>query len=66
MVILLQGAGDCFCGSFAFLLTNYPDLGYSEAAKKSAKVAALSVSRNGCQSSYPSIDEVQKEGILDS
>lgn len=61
IVLSLQGAGDCFCGAFAYFLVNHPELSYAESAKKASKIAAISVTRNGCQSSYPSMEEA---GIL--
>ncbi|CAD5234426.1 unnamed protein product [Bursaphelenchus xylophilus] len=58
------GAGDCFCGSLAYLLTNRPELGIVEAAKKAVHIAAISVSRPGPQASYPSLEELKDLNIL--
>ncbi|CAD5229368.1 unnamed protein product [Bursaphelenchus okinawaensis] len=58
------GAGDCFCGSLAFLLATQPELGAVEAARKAVKIAAISVSRAGPQASYPTLEELKQLGIL--
>ncbi|KAI6237559.1 Ribokinase [Aphelenchoides besseyi] len=58
------GAGDCFCGSLVHLLVNFPEIKTLEAVRKASRIAALSVQKCGCQSSYPTIEEVKKKGIL--
>ncbi|KAI6213058.1 Ribokinase [Aphelenchoides besseyi] len=59
-----KGAGDCFCGSLVHLLVNFPEIKTLEAVRKASRIAALSVQKCGCQSSYPTIEEVKKKGIL--
>ncbi|KAI6185447.1 Ribokinase [Aphelenchoides besseyi] len=59
-----KGAGDCFCGSLVHLLVNCPELKTLEAVRKASQIAALSVQKCGCQSSYPTIEEAKKKGIL--
>lgn len=58
------GAGDCFCGSLAYFLTNRPDLSPVEAAKKAVEIAAISVTRAGPQASYPTLEELKKLNFL--
>jgi ribokinase len=50
------GAGDCFIGSFSFKLASGIDA--KNAAEFACRVAALSVTRKGAQSSYPSAAEI--------
>jgi ribokinase len=50
------GAGDCFIGSFSFKLASGIDA--KNAAEFACRVAALSVTRKGAQSSYPSSAEI--------
>ncbi|KAI6222868.1 Ribokinase [Aphelenchoides fujianensis] len=63
-VVDTTGAGDCFCGALAFLLVNFPDMSGLDAVKKAAEIAALSVTKRGCQPSYPTADEAKQKGIL--
>jgi ribokinase len=58
------GAGDCFCGSLAYFLTEHPELTPVEAARKAVQIAAISVSRHGVQASYPTLDELKQLGIV--
>jgi len=58
------GAGDCFCGSLVYFLTEHPELTPLQAAQKAVQIAAISVSRHGVQASYPSVDELKAAGIL--
>ncbi|KAI6173883.1 Ribokinase [Aphelenchoides besseyi] len=58
------GAGDCFCGSLAYFLTEHPELTAVQAAEKAVKIAAIAVSRHGVSASYPSVDELKKLEIL--
>lgn len=64
LVNFVQGAGDSFTGAFCHLLVNQFEMNYSEILEKAVQIAAVSVGRHGCQPSYPSIDEIQKLGIL--
>ena len=50
------GAGDCFIGSFSFSLGSGSDA--KSAAEFACRIAALSVTRKGAQSSYPSAAEI--------
>jgi len=60
------GAGDSFLGSLAHFLVQLPNQSYQqyshqewvESIKKASKVAAISVTRYGTQTSYPSLKEV--------
>ncbi|XGW10478.1 hypothetical protein V3C99_012176 [Haemonchus contortus] len=54
------GAGDCFCGSLAYFLIG-GNLSMSDAIKKAAEIAALSVQRKGTQSSYWTRKEIEHE-----
>ena len=51
------GAGDAFVGTFAFGLAS--GKGAAEAVELGIKVASLSVTRKGAQSSYPSQTEIE-------
>jgi ribokinase len=55
------GAGDAFVGSLAFLVARGTPL--VEAAARACRVAALSVQRQGTQTSFPSADELPR-GVL--
>ncbi|KAF8362418.1 hypothetical protein PRIPAC_89341 [Pristionchus pacificus] len=50
------GAGDCFCGSFVALLA--AGIPLKEAAARSVKIASISVTKIGTQSSYSSRAEL--------
>ena len=50
------GAGDCFIGSFSFSLGSGSDA--KSSAEFACRIAALSVTRKGAQSSYPSAAEI--------
>lgn len=50
------GAGDCFIGSFAYALGC--GLQPSEAAQFACRIASVSVTRKGAQSSYPNAAEI--------
>ena len=50
------GAGDAFVGSFAYALASGKDA--LEAMKFGIKIASLSVTRKGAQSSYPHQAEI--------
>lgn len=50
------GAGDCFIGSFSFSLGSGSDA--KSAAEFACRIAAISVTRKGAQSSYPSAAEI--------
>jgi ribokinase len=52
------GAGDCFIGSFAYALGC--GLEPEAAAKFACRVASMSVTRKGAQSSYPNSAEISK------
>ncbi|VDO60212.1 unnamed protein product, partial [Haemonchus placei] len=54
------GAGDCFCGSLAYFLIG-GRFSMSDAIKKAAEIAALSVQRKGTQSSYWTRKEIEHE-----
>jgi len=58
------GAGDCFCGSLVYFLTEHPELTILEVAEKAAHVAAISVSRHGVQESYPTVEELKQIGVI--
>jgi len=58
------GAGDCFCGSLVYFLTEHPELTPLEAAQKAVHIAAISVSRHGVQASYPSVEELKELGVV--
>lgn len=58
------GAGDCFCGSLVYFLTQHPKLTPLEAAQKAVQIAAIAVSRAGVQASYPSLEELKQLGIV--
>ncbi|MGI9144830.1 MAG: ribokinase [Candidatus Planktophila sp.] len=50
------GAGDCFIGSFSYAIGSGSDA--KSAAEFACRVAAISVTRKGAQSSYPSAAEI--------
>uniref|UniRef100_A0A914W379 Carbohydrate kinase PfkB domain-containing protein n=1 Tax=Plectus sambesii TaxID=2011161 RepID=A0A914W379_9BILA len=52
------GAGDCFVGALAFLLVTQPHLDIKEQVRRAVSIAAISVQRNGTQTSYPLASEV--------
>lgn len=56
------GAGDCFCGAFAYYLNQ--NFNVKECVEKAAQVASLSVTKSGNQSSYPTKDELMKRGLI--
>jgi ribokinase len=58
------GAGDCFCGSLVYFLTEHPELTPAEAAQKAVQIASIAVSRHGVQASYPTREELKEQGIL--
>lgn len=60
--VCLKGAGDCFCGSFAYYYSR--GLPVVECAKRAAQVASLSTTRSGNQSSYPTREELKELGLL--
>jgi ribokinase len=51
------GAGDAFAGALAASLAEGADL--ADAARRAARVAAISVTRPGAQPSYPSVAELE-------
>jgi ribokinase len=55
-VVDTTGAGDAFVGSFAYAIASGKDP--IEAMKFGVKVASLSVTRKGAQSSYPDQTEI--------
>ncbi|KAI6190696.1 Ribokinase-like protein [Aphelenchoides bicaudatus] len=57
-VVDTTGAGDCFCGAFAYFYVS--GLGVNDCAKKAAQVASLSTTRPGNQSSYPTKEEAKE------
>lgn len=57
------GAGDSFCGSLAFLLVRDKGKSVAELSKIASKIASMSVQKHGTQSSYPTAEEVKKNGI---
>lgn len=57
-VVDTTGAGDCFIGSFAYALGC--GLEPKAAAKFACRVASISVTRKGAQSSYPNSAEISK------
>jgi ribokinase len=58
------GAGDCFCGALAYFFATNLEGDVLEMVRKSVQIAAISVQRQGTQTSYPSHDELIKLGIL--
>lgn len=58
------GAGDCFCGSLVYFLTQHPELSPLEAAQKAVQIASIAVSRHGVQASYPTREELKEKDIL--
>lgn len=48
-----QGAGDSFIGALAFYMAYYPTMTLEEMARRSNKVAAVSVQAMGTQASFP-------------
>lgn len=50
------GAGDCFIGSFSYSLASGSDA--KSAAEFACRIAAVSVTRKGAQSSYPTTAEI--------
>ena len=50
------GAGDCFIGSFSYALGSGSSP--QEAAQFACRIASISVTRKGAQSSYPSAAEI--------
>jgi len=50
------GAGDCFIGSFSYSLASGSDA--KSAAEFACRIAAISVTRKGAQSSYPTAAEI--------
>eukprot|EP00045_Choanoeca_perplexa_P001183 m.18328 g.18328 ORF g.18328 m.18328 type:complete len:311 (+) comp10786_c0_seq4:50-982(+) len=49
-----SGAGDCFIGAVAYYKANHPDLSWLQVLTLASEVAAISVTKSGTQSSYPS------------
>ncbi|XP_075257716.1 ribokinase-like [Convolutriloba macropyga] len=47
------GAGDAFCGSFAYFVCKLPQLSLMEKIKRSGAIASMSVQKNGTQLSFP-------------
>jgi len=52
------GAGDCFVGSLAFLLVHKPHLHIVEQVRRAVAIAAVSVQKNGTQTSYPLASDI--------
>lgn len=48
-----QGAGDSFCGAFAYFLVKRPELALEEQIRRAAVIASYSVQRKGTRDSYP-------------
>ncbi|CAP23752.1 Protein CBG02845 [Caenorhabditis briggsae] len=53
------GAGDCFCGTFA--AHHVAGVSMIDSIRSAAKIAALSVTRHGTQSSYWKLDEIKEK-----
>ncbi|KAI6237560.1 Ribokinase [Aphelenchoides besseyi] len=62
-VVDTTGAGDCFCGAFAYFYLR-TDGDFIKAAEKAVQVASLSVTQHGNQSSYPMADVLKDLSIL--
>ncbi|KAI6185446.1 Ribokinase [Aphelenchoides besseyi] len=62
-VVDTTGAGDCFCGAFAYFYLR-TDGDFIKAAEKAVQVASLSVTKLGNQSSYPMNDVLKELSIL--
>lgn len=58
-VVDTVGAGDCFVGSLAFFLAS--GLPVDQAIPRANRVAAISVTKKGTQSSYPHSYELPTE-----
>lgn len=56
--IFLQGAGDCFIGSLAFLMTCKQNLNTIQMLEKASQIAAISVQAKGTQTSYPCKEDI--------
>ncbi len=55
-VVDTTGAGDCFCGSLAYLLKmKFP---IEEAMKIASEASSIAVTRKGAQESYPMVEEI--------
>ncbi|GMT16188.1 hypothetical protein PFISCL1PPCAC_7485, partial [Pristionchus fissidentatus] len=54
------GAGDCFCGSLVAFLAS--GISLKESARRANKIASLSVTKKGTQSSYASRSELEEMG----
>lgn len=57
-VVDTVGAGDSYIGGLTYLLSKGKDI--FTAAKFAGKVASLTITKEGAQSSMPSLDEIQK------
>ncbi|MFH4976972.1 hypothetical protein AB6A40_003681 [Gnathostoma spinigerum] len=57
------GAGDSFCGAFAFYMVTRPDLSLAEQCRRAAEVATISVQHQGTQSSFPFAKDLPRELI---
>lgn len=55
-VVDTTGAGDCFCGSLVWRLSQGDEL--PDAIPVANRIAALSVQKHGAQTSYPRFDEI--------
>ena len=57
-IIDTTGAGDCFCGSFAFALSQKREL--KDSVQFACQTAAISTTRSGAANSMPSMKEVKE------
>ncbi|CAD5111092.1 DgyrCDS439 [Dimorphilus gyrociliatus] len=60
-VVDTTGAGDSFIGSLAFYLSNMPHLSLSEIVKRCCRIASVSVTAEGTQTSFPKQENLEKE-----
>lgn len=59
-----QGAGDCFCGTFAHFYIQNSEEDIVEIVRKSINAATLSVTKLGTQKSYPTLEELRAAKFL--
>ncbi len=57
---LFKGAGDAFVGTLAYFYATRKDLEFEEIVKRASSVAAVTVTRQGTQTSYPDRSELPK------
>lgn len=57
---MLQGAGDSFIGALAYLIAEFPNVSLENHIGIACKIAAVSVTKPGTQTSFPTNDVLQE------